>query len=383
VLPTNSRPARFIEIAGPQGELLFRSDNVDDALIGPPSQLYVQRIGTRNVRIGTFSEEGVTLRLGLDLEAVDALTRDLLIAYAVALPFVLAAVAFGGWWLARQALTPIREIADATERITAQRLDQRLAVPPLHDEIGRLAAVLNAMFDRLDISFRQAMRFSADASHELKTPLTILRSGIEDLLRSSTLSAEDERALAVLLEQTRQFSAITESLLLLSRADAGRLQLDLRPHAVSEVVAECIGDARIMAEPRSIEFETQLADGAVARLDRGRFTQILLNLLDNAVKYNREGGRICVSVTEAAGTISVAVANNGPGIARQHAAHLFERFYRADPEPATNGHGLGLNLARELARAHDGDITLSRTDAEWTEFRFTLPAMSSREPAIC
>jgi two-component system, OmpR family, heavy metal sensor histidine kinase CusS len=146
---------------------------------------------------------------------------------------------------------------------------------------------------------------------------------------------------------------------------------------VSEVVAECADDAAIMAAPRDIQIEQELPPKVMARIDRGRFSQILLNLLDNAVKYNREGGRIRVCVAEDHEAVRILVANTGPGIPAGHSARIFDRFFRADPPPAVEGQGLGLSLARELARAHHGDLTLLRADAEWTGFQFTIPLVSS------
>lgn len=385
VLPIQSRPSRFIEISHADGRLLFRSENLGEHFRGAPAESHVQRIGSHNARVGTFTEGAITLRLGHDLDSVDELTRDLLVAYSVALPFVLIAVAIGGWWLARQALKPIRVIADAAEQVTAQQLDRRLFVPLAGGEIGRLATVLNAMLDRLDVAFNQAMRFSADASHELKTPLTVLRSGIEELLRSSELSPEDERVVALLLEQTRTLSSITQSLLLLSRADAGQLQLDLRMIDICEIVTACIEDARIMAEGRHLSFETDLPERAFALADRGRFTQILLNLLDNAVKYNRTGGRVRVRVSCENTSLILAVGNTGAGIPPEHVARIFERFQRADATAGIPGYGLGLSLVRELSRAHGGDVRLEKAEADWTEFEIQLnrevEARSATSPA--
>jgi signal transduction histidine kinase len=379
VLAPGGSPERWVEITGADGAVLYRSRNLEaQTLSHLPEGVHTVALRRDHVRACVVSASGITVRIAEDEEKIETLIHRLALAYLIVAPFALIAAGLGAWWLARQALAPVRDIASAAELVTAERLTQRLSVPPVRDEISRLAAVLNAMFDRLDMSFRQAMRFSADASHELKTPLTILRSGIEDLLRSPDLTAADQSAVAELLEQTRRLSAISESLLLLSRADAGRLYLDLHPADVSEVVAECAEDAAIMAGPRAITIETQLpATKVVARMDRGRFTQILLNLFDNAVKYNHEGGRIRVQVAEKGNAVCIAVANTGIGIAPEHGTHLFERFYRADPHAETEGHGLGLTLARELARAHGGDLLLVSASGEWTEFRFSVPTVSS------
>jgi signal transduction histidine kinase len=296
---------------------------------------------------------------------------------------MLVVTGFGGWWIARTALAPVSDVAEAAEQITAQRLDARLDEPPVDDEIGRLTRVLNEMFTRLNESFRQTERFSADASHELKTPLTVLRSSIEDLLESPTLEEDDRRTVASLLEQTRRLSAITESLLLLSRADTGRLQLDLTLVDVCEIVRACAEDAEILAEKQGISITRNLPGSIMAGVDAGRLNQILWNLLDNAIKYNESNGRVEIR----AGTdlvqklVWIEIGNSGPGVPAVLVPQLFERFFRSDPRGVTEGHGLGLSLSRELARAHGGDVTLVSSREGWTAFRVTLRLVKLRAAA--
>jgi signal transduction histidine kinase len=244
----------------------------------------------------------------------------------------------------------------------------------VNDEIGRLTRVLNEMFNRLNESFRQTERFSADASHELKTPLTVLRNSIEDLLESPMLTETDREAVAGLLEQTRRLSAITESLLLLSRADTGRLQLDLTLVDVCEIVRACAEDAEILAEEGGISIQKNLPDSMVAGVDAGRLNQILWNLLDNAIKYNEHDGKIEIraGTDPATKVVWIEIGNSGPGVSAALAPHLFERFFRSDPQGTAEGHGLGLSLSRELARAHGGDVTLQSSRGGWTVFRVTL-----------
>jgi two-component system, OmpR family, heavy metal sensor histidine kinase CusS len=375
VLAPGRTPERWVEINGPDGTPIFRSENLAGKTLSslPPGAHFFQ-MPSGEVRAWVVSEDGITVRIAEGEDAIEELLDELAVIYCIAVTMTLVAAGFGGWWLSRQALAPVREITAAAEQVTAARLAQRIPVLPVRDEISRLATVLNAMFDRLDVSFQQAMRFSADASHELKTPLTVLRSGLEDLLRSGEVTPAGEPAVAALLEQTRELSAIIASLLLLSRADAGKLQLDLRPSDVSEIVAGCVEDARIMAQERGITIETELSARAFGPVDRGRLTQILLNLLDNAVKYNRDAGTIRVALRSSGQALTATVANTGAGIPPEHAARVFERFHRAEHDAAIPGYGLGLSLARQLARAHGGDLTLTRTDAEWTEFQLTLAA---------
>ena len=381
ILPI-TRTERFVEVVDADGASLYQSKELKHT--GFPrlgDGTHTTKVGKDNVRLGIFPSSDkappsrrLTLYLATELNEINADSNMIVGSVFAGLLLVVAIIALGGWWLARKALAPVREIATAAEKITATQLDRRLPPPLVHDEIGRLTDVLNAMFDRLDVSFRQAVRFSADASHELKTPLTVLRSGIEDLMESPTLAPGDQAALSALLEQTSRLSGITESLLLLSRADAGQLQLDFAPGDVTEIITACADDALIMAESHDITIEKNVPEKLVANVDARRLQQILLNLFDNAVKYNCPGGIIRVSAAMNGTGLKMKVANTGPGISAAHVPQLFERFFRSDPHPDRPGQGLGLSLARELARAHGGDLELVKSDAEWTEFALRIPA---------
>lgn len=367
-------PPRWLEVVDGHERVLYRTASVIAGLLkGQRPGIRSVKVGSDGLRVAVFAEEGITLRLAADLDPINDLTQDLATAFLLALPVILGLIFLGGRLIAHQAMQPIQEITESAERITAQRLDQRLPVPPVQDEIHRLAVVLNGTLDRLDESFQQATRFSADASHELKTPLTVLRTSIEVLLRSPDLSGGNQQAVAGILEQTKRLSTITASLLLLSRADAGKLQLDLAPGDLCEIVNLCAEDARIIAEERGIEIEMELPAEAPALLDRTRASQIVMNLLDNAVKYNDDGGRVRVTLTSEGGEWKLRIANTGLGIPPGAAPRLFERFYRGEHTAAVSGHGLGLSLARELARAHGGDLLFAGAEREWTTFVCVLP----------
>ncbi len=365
--------SRYVQIVDAAGRTVYKSPNLGDGVLtGPLQPARTLQVAGRRVRVRGFQEEPMTLFLGADLDEIDAATRQLAVALLAALPLLLAFAALGGWWLARTALAPIRAITAATEDITADRLNQRLPFPITGGEIGRLGIVLNEAFDRIDKSFRQAVRFSADASHELKTPLTILRTSIEDLLESDSLSEAHRDAVAALLEQTTRLSSITQSLLLLSRADAGHLKLDLKETDVAELITACVDDAMVMAESREITVDASIPPHMHASVDGARLVQALLNLLDNALKYNRHGGRVHLHAERLADDISITVENTGPGISAEHAPHLFERFYRGPSNSDVPGQGLGLSLARELARAHEGDVVLLRSEPDCTVFQMRI-----------
>jgi signal transduction histidine kinase len=371
--PTTSSPT-VVEVIDGHHRVLYRSKLLDDDFLKDLTVGYhsITHHGTY-WRVGVFEKNGLTLRIGGDLREVNELATASAMTYFITLPIILICVLVGGRLIARRALSPIQEIADFAEHITAQGLGQRIPVPQARDEIRRLSTVLNDTFDRLEKSFHQANRFSADASHELKTPLTVLRTSVEALLRSPKLDLETQQGLSSILEDTKRLSAITESLLLLSRADAGKLKLDLQPGDLVELVALCADDAGILFEEQGIELERELPSTATALLDRTRLSQVLMNLLDNALKYNCPSGRVRIALVAENSTWQVRVANTGLGIPKEYAGRLFTRFSRGEHSSEIPGQGLGLSLSRELARAHQGDLVLVESEPGWTTFVLILP----------
>ena len=324
-------------------------------------------------RVLSLSENGYAVRVARGFEDVDATVADVRDAYLMALPVLLVLVAGGAWWLVRMALRPVQEISAAAQRITTEHLDERLPLPARRDELGQLTTVLNEMLARLDRGHAQAVRFTADASHELKTPLALIAAGLEELLRRRDLAPDVVAAVGSLLDDNRRLAAVCQDLLILARADAGRLALDRQPHDLRALLEAAVEDGRILGEGRAIHFAISLPPHAEEFVDARYFTRILLNLLSNAVKYNQDGGRVRIELIAEEKEWAIVIANTGPGIAPEHQPKLFERFFRADNSAAAPGHGLGLSLSRELARAHGGDLTLASASVEWTVFRLTLP----------
>jgi signal transduction histidine kinase len=356
------------------GTVYFRSSRLGEhRLTWKQDDFHYLDLPFGQMRAAVFREDGITLRVAAPVQPLDELGRNLLIVFALGLPAMAAFVVLGGRAIARQALAPVRRIADSAEQITSQQLDRRVPVPEPPDEIRRLALVLNSTLDRLENSFRQAQHFSADASHELKTPLTSLHAELESLLASPNLAEVDRTAVAEALEKAKRLGAIIKSLLLLARADAGRLNLDLQPIDFVPIVRECLEDAEIIAETSGLTVAATLAEAAVVRGEATRLRQVLGNLLHNAVKYNHPAGSIRLSVTTADSQVVLEVANTGPGIAPEHAPYIFDRFFRAQHHARIEGHGLGLAISRELARAHAGRLELVGSDGSETVFRLTLP----------
>jgi two-component system, OmpR family, heavy metal sensor histidine kinase CusS len=375
MLPRN--PPWFMEVRTGT-DVRWRSPNLaaPGFIAEPPGIRDVHPRGNA-LRLLVTEHGGVTFAIAAGFGEADGMVRDVVFAMLAGLPFALAFAWLGGRWVASLAVAPIEEMTAAAERVTAERLDQRVPVPPVRDEIQDHARVLNATLDRLERSYQQALRFSADASHELKTPLTVMRAGIEAVLDSPSLGEDVRAAIASLLEQTRRLSNITASLLLLARADAGRLTLDLSEKDIAVITEACAEDARIVAERSGVTVECTLPEHASARVDALRFAQITSNLLDNAVKYNVPGGRVRVNLADDGAIWRIVIGNSGPVIKPEHRPQLFERFFRADHTAERPGQGLGLSLARELARAHGGDVALVRSEDGWTEFAATIPKSGS------
>jgi heavy metal sensor kinase len=300
---------------------------------------------------------------------------DLASAYLTALPIAVLVAGFGVWWITRKALQPLQDVAEAAERIHAKALDQRLPHPPVRDEIGRLVRVLNDTFDRLDRSFAQAMRFSSDASHELKTPLTIMRGEIESALRAEADNPKIQSLLDSLLQQTQRLSDVAENLLLLSRADADALALKIETIDFSAMCYELAEDAEILSLRRHITTKSAISSGIQVCADEFYLRRILLNLLDNAIKYNVEGGTVAMSAARSGSYVFFRISNTGPGIPLEHTKRIFERFYRSDlsRSSVSHGSGLGLSICREIVLLHGGQIWLERPSPGWTAFVFSLP----------
>jgi signal transduction histidine kinase len=365
---------RVIEVTNSAGQTLYLSPGLSEPLSSDGiSQIHTRKIGRRSIRVGEFTNNGLTLRVGADLKEINQIGRDIFRGMVAAIPTVLIIIILGGRWVASQAIAPVEDIRKAAAKITAQRLDQRLPVPPTHDEIAGLIEVLNAAFERLQRSFEQSIRFSADASHHLKTPIAVLRAGIEEILNDSGCSPQAQATAEGLLHRIHQLNSVADNLLLLARADAGRLELESKEFDLTELLEGMVDDARALAEPLDLAVDAEIPKHLPLRADR-RFVGIIAqNLIENALKYNHPGGRVRLAARAVNGSVEFTVGNTGEGIPQERTEHLFERFYRALGDERVSGNGLGLSMARELARAHGGDVTLSRSDASWTELHVRLP----------
>lgn len=330
-------------------------------------------------RVAVMGNPYLTLVLGANLEGLHADMRQLRNAWLAALPIVLLAVVAGSWLLANRAIRPVTILSHAAEQITALDLSQRIAAPAHDREFVRLISVFNAMLDRLEAGFLQARRFSADAAHELRTPLTILQIDLEQSMNAAPPGSDRQHLCSRLIDEISRLRSITDKLLLLAQADAGKLVLQWQTTNLSDLVAEAIEDARVLGP--GIELSVSIEPGIRVEADPDMLGQVLQNLIANAVSYNHPGGQIALHLARSGPQACLDISNTGPGIPADQRNQVFNRFHRVDPSRTSvggrTGTGLGLSLSRELARAHGGDLELIQATRLETTFRLRLPALSA------
>jgi two-component system, OmpR family, sensor kinase len=294
-------------------------------------------------------------------------------------PLIILGSILLGYWLAARALSPVEGIMDELDAITDGRsLHRRLAVPRSGDEVARLALTVNGMLARLEQSFTGLRRFTADASHELKTPLMVLRAGVERSLTDPRTPADVMGVLDETLEQINRMSEMVENLLTLARADEGRAPIAVESCDLRELVAEASETAGILGDEAGVTVVSEMPETPVVlEVDRHRIRELLLNLVTNAVKYTPAGGTASLRLgTEPHGVV-IEVRDSGIGIAPGDLPHIFERFWRADPARSRTGDrpgtGLGLAITKWIAEAHGGSITVQSRPRRGTTFTVILP----------
>jgi heavy metal sensor kinase len=315
------------------------------------------------------------LQVGLTEEDTRDTLTTLLLIIAIAYPLTLIVASAGGAFLAGRALSPIDKLTGVARRIRAEDLHQRIDLDLPDDEVGRLARTFNEMIAGLDESFQRQRQFTADASHELRTPLTAIKGQTEVALQRARTPEEYREVLGIVNREADRMIRMVASLLTLARADAGQIPVAREPVDVGRLVSDAAEQVRAAAEARGLTLRVEAGQAATAEGDRDLLLQLVLNLLDNAVKYSTPGGTITAGCSAAEGAVSVRVSDSGPGIAPEHLPRIFDRFYRADSarSHAEGSAGLGLSICRWIAEAHGGSIEVDSSPAGST-FTVRLPA---------
>ena len=339
----------------------------------PPTAAQFQERGQYReaVAAGPF---GLRVLVGRSIANVQHELRQLLWLLGFTGLGVMAVGLIGGWLLSARAIRPIRTITTTAQAISASNLSQRIDLSETESELGSLATVLNAMFARLQEAFDRQVRFTADASHELRTPLSIIYSHSELALSRQRSAEEYRNAIETCFRASKRMKSLVDSLLVLARADAGKLDIKREKIDLGQTVEECADLVRPLAAGRHVELHLDMQRTTVVG-DGFRIAQVVTNLLTNAINYNREGGRVNVSLRPDGSAAVLEVADTGLGISEEDQKHLFERFYRVDKARSRElgGSGLGLAICKTVVKAHGGTITCSSKLDEGTLFSVRLP----------
>ena len=332
-------------------------------------RLYSQPIQTDNGRMAGW------LQVAQSLQQLEDISDNLLREILLSLPPVMLLAGLGGLFLANRALRPIDQITRTAQSISAIDLTRRLNYQGSADEVGRLATTFDQMIDRLQAAFNRERRFTADASHELRTPMTVIKGRIGVTLRQPRTQAEYENTLQALEQEIDRLIRLSNGLLFLARLDQGQLHFSPLELDLSNLLEAICEQAQTLAQARNITVISDIPPGMLVQGDPDHLIRLFLNLLDNAIKYSKEAGCVHVRTISQENSVQVVVSDTGPGIPKEHLPHLFERFYRVESHRAsrTGGAGLGLAIAYEIAQLHGGTLSVHSRLGQGTAFTVSLP----------
>lgn len=386
-----ARMFAWFEVWSEDGKLLLRHWPVPEteahARLGPPVGQEL-RFYSAEVEPGLFARimerparvkhRDVILRILRDESGLRRTQHELAEVFLFGLPLAMLLAVVGGWFVARRSLAPVGAMAAHAKEISATSLSQRLPVANPHDELGRLATVFNATLQRLENSFAELRRFAADASHELRTPLTALRSEGEVALNNARDPEQFRQSIGAMLEEAERLQDLVDSLLTLARAEADQQPLNRAPIELSALTREVVESLRILADEKQQQLAAELNGEVSFAGDATLLRHALLNLVHNAIRYTPAGGRINVRCCRRDREAVIEVTDTGEGIAPEHQAKVFERFYRVDKtrSRAEGGAGLGLAIAKLAIERHGGRIELDSTPGRGSTFRVLLPDAS-------
>jgi heavy metal sensor kinase len=379
----------LFEVGGPEGKWIFRSQpfkraypplpevrdgGVSFATVNLDSSQY--RIALQRVTVGN---EVCEIHAAVPTEPFDqALDHFRLIEQEI-LPLLVLLASLLGYWLSGRALAPVNRIIETADLIGAQNLSSRLEVPKARDELRRLTETLNAMLGRIEASFKSITRFTADASHDLRTPVAVIRASAEITLRKPRTQEEYRRALSTILETSVDTSELLENLLMLARADAGAAGMEMHPLDLSLHVQKARERAALLGLEKALNVTAKTPPEPVwVKADSIAVDRLLLILLDNAVKYSPTGGRCEIALSRSEEHAQITVRDSGAGIPETELNNIFDRFYRVDRTRSKNtgGAGLGLAIARWIAEMHGGTIAAESTMGAGSAFHVQIPVQA-------
>ena len=383
---------RFIRVTRANGSVLYLSgapkDQSFDAAQLPALALSSRQEFSKKLRLAggetllvvalnyhTPQHAHYLIEVGAPFSPVVKMLDHLFLQLAFGLPIALAVAIAGGYLLVKRALRPVDQIAGKAEQITQHNLSERLPVAKTGDELERLSISLNHMIGRLEDAIQNSKRFVADASHELRTPLTVLLGELEQLTQDRRLNADARETLGSMLEEVERLAKIVEGLVALSRLDAGEAQAEWVLFDLADLVATTADQMSLLAEDKRIAVSCEAGQRVLVEGDRARLKQVVVNLLDNAIKYTADGGAICLRVRQQDSHVLLEVADNGMGIAAESVPHVFDRFFRVDQARTRDlgGAGLGLSIVKSICTAHGAEVQVESTPGKGSRFCVTLP----------
>jgi heavy metal sensor kinase len=382
---------RFIRITRADGTVVYssgapRNEGFEPGQVPalPPG---IAGSGARKVSLGSGSllsaavpataADGTRYRVevGTSAAPLEATLRRLLVTLAVGLPLAVAVAVAGGFVLVQRALDPVERIARKAEEITQHNPSERLPLVHSGDELERLSVSLNHMICRLQEAIDGSKQFVADASHELRTPLTVMRGELESLAQDRQLGRETRETLGSVLEEVERLAEIVESLFALSRLDAGEVSAEWRRFDLAELAATTAEQMSLLATDKNVSVACQSLPGVMVEGDPARLKQVIVNLLDNAIKYTPAGGRVRLTVRREQGFAILEVADDGIGIPAEALPHVFKRFFRVDGSRSREqgGAGLGLAIVKSICAAHGADVEVISSPGKGSCFRMRQP----------
>ena len=330
----------------------------------------------RMITIPILENKKVTsvVQVGTSLEDFDETIRKLLLIMIISIPSSICVTIVVGYFMARKALRPVDQIRRAAVKISSSNLDEKIDITGRKDELSRLAETFNAMINRLKDAFQRINQFSIDVSHELKTPLTILKGETEVALRKEREKRDYQVLLMSNLEEIDRMSCIIDDLLLLSKADTREIKLNVEEVALRDLIIDVCMDMKVVADKKSVALETSELEDIRLKGDELKLRRMLLNIVENGIKYSHIGGKVSVSSYVNDGYAKIDIKDNGIGISEEDIKYIFDRFYRADrSRKRESGSGLGLSISRWIAEAHKGGIEVKSQPAQGSMFTIKLP----------
>ena len=377
----------LLQVSDQQGNWLYRSASMSDLEIPIASRNFTGpftfasrdtpfRVVNAEIKAG---DQSYLVQIAAPLDDFYEALHRFGMLLLVSIPILLLCAAGGGYWLSRRALAPFDQITQTARSVSIQNLSSRLVVPQSRDVLQRLSETFNSILERLEAAFKKITQFTADASHELRTPVAVMRTRAELSLRKTRTVDEYREALTQIHTDLEKTSDLVEKLMLLARADYGAEVLQLSSANLGEIVRDACSQGRTLSESKQISFYEQMPDFPVwVKADAHALRRLFLILIDNAVKYTPTGGQIEVFVATDNGSALATVRDTGIGIAPEDLPNVFERFYRADKARSreSGGVGLGLSIGRWIAETHGGTIEVQSSLGHGSVFQVRLPLAS-------